>query len=68
MSYQEVYEKWLNSPVLDEEAKAELRGIGEEEKKDRFDSYLKFGTAGLRGLLGIGSSRKRFVLFSRRIK
>ena len=57
MSYQEVYEKWLNSPVLDEEAKAELRGIGEEEKKDRFDSYLKFGTAGLRGLLGIGSRR-----------
>lgn len=57
MQYQQVYEKWINSPVLSEADKNEIKNISEEEKKDRFSSYLNFGTAGLRGLLGIGSFR-----------
>lgn len=57
MQYQEVYEKWLNSPVVDEASKKEISELGEAEKKDRFYSYLQFGTAGLRGVLGIGSFR-----------
>ncbi len=53
------YEKWLSSPVVDEETKAELRAIGdnEDEMKSRFVSYLSFGTAGLRGTMAAGTNR-----------
>ena len=36
MDYQALYDEWLTSPCFDEATKAELRGISEEEKKDRF--------------------------------
>ena len=51
MDYQALYDEWLTSPCFDEATKAELRGISEEEKKDRFYTELEFGTAGLRGLI-----------------
>lgn len=57
MKYREEFEKWINSPALSEKDKKEIEGLSEEEKKDRFSSYLNFGTAGLRGLIGIGSFR-----------
>ncbi len=55
----ESYERWLSSPVVDEESKAELRLIAdnEDEKKSRFSSYLSFGTAGLRGTMAAGTNR-----------
>ena len=57
--YQEKYEEWLNNPFFDEEVKAELLSIkdNEQEKKDRFYKDLEFGTAGLRGIVGIGTNR-----------
>ncbi len=57
--YQEKYEEWLNNPFFDEEVKKELLSIkdNEEEKKDRFYKDLEFGTAGLRGVVGIGTNR-----------
>ena len=57
--YQEKYEEWLNNPFFDEEVKKELLSIknDEEEKKDRFYKDLEFGTAGLRGVVGIGTNR-----------
>lgn len=57
--YQEKYEEWLNNPFFDEEVKQELLSIkdNEEEKKDRFYKDLAFGTAGLRGVVGIGTNR-----------
>ncbi len=53
------YEKWLSSPVVDEEYKADLRAIAEDETeiKSRFVSYLSFGTAGLRGTMAAGTNR-----------
>ncbi len=57
MQYTEVYEKWMSSPSLDEASKKEISNLSDEEKKDRFSSYLQFGTAGLRGILGVGSYR-----------
>ena len=57
MDYQALYEEWLTSPCFDEATKAELRGISEEEKKDRFYTELEFGTAGLRGVIGAGLNR-----------
>ncbi len=58
-NYKEVYEEWLNNPIFDEEAKNELKKIenNEEEIKDRFYKNLEFGTAGLRGIIGIGTNR-----------
>ena len=57
--YKVKYEEWLNNPVFDEEDKKELKSIenNEEEIKDRFYKELEFGTAGLRGVIGIGTNR-----------
>ena len=59
MSYRENYENWLNSPVLSQEEKAELEAIRGDEKEieSRFFDQLAFGTAGLRGTMGVGLYR-----------
>ena len=56
MTYQQAYEAWLASPVVDEQTKEELHALAnnEEQKEYRFIKMLDFGTAGLRGLLGAG--------------
>ena len=53
------YVYWCESPVFDEETKAELRAIAGDEAEitDRFYKDLEFGTGGLRGMLGAGSNR-----------
>ena len=57
--YMERYNAWLNSTWISEEDKKELEGIkgNDTEIKERFYDELKFGTAGLRGILGVGSNR-----------
>lgn len=59
MEYLKKYEEWCNNPVFDEETKNELVKIksDDEEIKDRFYKDLEFGTAGLRGVIGIGTNR-----------
>ena len=59
MSYQDTYEAWLNSPALSAQEKAELESIrnDEKEKESRFFDQLSFGTAGLRGIMGVGLYR-----------
>ena len=59
MGYMETYERWLNSPVVDEKSKAELLAIKGDEKEieERFYRELEFGTAGMRGILGAGINR-----------
>ncbi len=59
MDYRKTYEDWLKSDFLDEDSKNELKSIenNEEEIKDRFYKDLEFGTAGLRGIMGIGTNR-----------
>ena len=59
MSYKEEYKKWCEDPSFDEETKKELISIkdDEEEIKDRFYKELEFGTAGLRGVIGMGTNR-----------
>ena len=56
MSYRENYEKWLRSPALSPEEKAELESIQGDEKEieSRFFDQLSFGTAGLRGTMAVG--------------
>ena len=57
--YMEDYKRWLEADLEDAALKEELEAIAgkEEEIKDRFAVALKFGTAGLRGVLGAGSNR-----------
>ena len=59
MSYRENYEKWLNSPALSADEKAELEAIKNDDKEieSRFFDQLSFGTAGLRGTMGVGLYR-----------
>ncbi|MDR0273158.1 MAG: phospho-sugar mutase [Clostridiales bacterium] len=59
MNYKELYEQWLNDPIIDEATKAELRKIAGDEKEieDRFYRELEFGTGGLRGVIGAGTNR-----------
>lgn len=57
--YYEKYEEWINNPCFDEETKRELESIKDDKKEieDRFYKDLEFGTAGLRGIVGMGSNR-----------
>ena len=59
MDYKKAYELWRNSPALDQAEKAELAAIAGDEKEieSRFFSQLEFGTAGLRGTMGVGLYR-----------
>ena len=59
MSYQATYEKWKNSPALTAEERAELAALSGDEKEieSRFFGPLEFGTAGLRGTMGVGLNR-----------
>ena len=57
--YNNDYERWAGMELEDPALSAELTAIAgnEEEIKERFAVALKFGTAGLRGVLGAGSNR-----------
>ena len=59
MDYKEEYKKWCEDPSFDKETRKELLSIkdDEEEIKDRFYKELEFGTAGLRGVIGMGTNR-----------
>lgn len=57
--YLEDYKRWSEADLEDPALTKELESIkgNDEEIKDRFAVALKFGTAGLRGVLGAGSNR-----------
>jgi len=57
--YKVKYEQWLNDPAISEIDKQDLKRIANDEKEieDRFYKDLEFGTAGLRGVIGIGTNR-----------
>ena len=58
MNYLENYHFWCEAD-LPESVKTELLSVKDdaEELKGRFGAELQFGTAGLRGIMGIGSNR-----------
>ncbi len=57
--YMDDYKRWCETKLEDEDLATELAIIEgkEAEIQDRFAVALKFGTAGLRGVLGAGSNR-----------
>ncbi len=65
--YMKIYQEWLSNPYFDEDTKAELRAIGNDENeiKERFYMDLEFGTAGLRGIIGAGINRMNIYVVRR---
>ncbi|MCL1829303.1 MAG: phospho-sugar mutase [Oscillospiraceae bacterium] len=57
--YREIFQHWLNSPSLSESEWQELSSVSGDDKEieSRFFAPLEFGTAGLRGIMGIGLNR-----------
>ena len=57
--YMQEYQHWLDSPALTESEWKELDAIRDDEPeiKSRFFAPLQFGTAGLRGIMGVGLNR-----------
>lgn len=53
----EKYNEWLNSEYVDNNDKEILKNMSEEEINDSFSKDLEFGTAGIRGIMGLGNSR-----------
>ena len=66
MSYRDTYKAWLANPALTAEEKAELEAIQNDDKEieSRFFSQLEFGTAGLRGTMGVGLYRMNLYTVS----
>ena len=52
----DIYNEWLESGKLGKDEKAELAAIANDEKEIeyRFGKELEFGTAGMRGIMGMG--------------
>ena len=66
MLYRENYNDWLESNIVDEKMKDELRAIKDEKEiEDRFYKDLEFGTGGLRGVIGAGSNRMNIYTVSK---
>ena len=59
MSYMETYRVWESVKMEDPALAAELEAIKGNDKEimERFYKSLEFGTAGLRGVLGVGTNR-----------
>ena len=64
--YKEKYNEWINSDIISEEIKDELKNIKDEKEiEDRFYKDLDFGTGGLRGIIGAGSNRMNIYTVSK---
>jgi len=66
MNYKERYKQWLNDDFFDESIHKELETLTDEKEiEDRFYCNLKFGTGGLRGIMGAGTNRMNKYTVSR---
>ncbi|MBQ9024491.1 MAG: phospho-sugar mutase [Bacilli bacterium] len=53
----ERYYEWLNNEYIDNEDKKILKNMSKEEIEESFYENLSFGTAGIRGKMGLGSNK-----------
>lgn len=67
MDVEELYKLWSEDPYFDEQTRAELVAIKDDQKEieERFFRDLEFGTAGLRGVLGAGINRMNMYVVAR---
>ena len=70
MDHKIVYDNWLKNPRLSIEGVRELESISNNEKEIeyRFGAELKFGTAGMRGLIGMGTNMMNVYTVKRATK
>ena len=62
----ERYQSWINHPNLDDATREELLALTDpEEINDRFYRDLRFGTGGIRGVMGAGTNRLNRYLVRR---
>lgn len=56
--YKDIYNEWLEYKSLTAEEAAELNALKDDEKQIeyRFGKDLEFGTAGMRGIIGLGTN------------
>lgn len=61
------YAQWCEAANLDEDLKQELAALRQDSEKitDAFYRELEFGTAGLRGVLGVGTNRMNVCVIRR---
>ncbi len=59
MEYLERYQIWTETAPLTETQRAQLKAMAEDadECKGSFGAELQFGTAGIRGIMGLGTNR-----------
>ncbi len=57
MRFREEYNNWIGSDSLTAEEKENLRQMSEEEIHEAFYKDVEFGTAGMRGIMGLGTNR-----------
>lgn len=59
MSWKETYATWNNFENLEPDLREELTSLEDDEKtlEDAFYAPLEFGTAGMRGVIGVGINR-----------
>ena len=67
LMYQDMYERWLAAELDDADLKPELESVKGDDAaiQDRFAVALKFGTAGLRGVIGAGTNRMNIYVVRR---
>ena len=70
MDYLRNYQNWLNNPLLNDEGKTELKEIANDNSQIeyRFGGELSFGTAGMRGIIGMGMNMMNIYTVSRATK
>lgn len=57
MAWEITYDKWLNHEQLSRQEKEQLKNMTMNEAEDAFYQALTFGTAGMRGKMGLGTNR-----------
>ena len=64
--YKEMFDRWLAADLCDADLKPELESVKNDDAaiQDRFAVALKFGTAGLRGVIGAGTNRMNVYVVS----
>ena len=54
-SMKETVKKWLDSEFVSDEDKAIIKGLSDNDLTEAFHKNVEFGTAGMRGLMGVGT-------------
>lgn len=63
--YKDIYQSWLESRKISEKEREVLKSLEENEIEYRFGKDLEFGTAGMRGIIGLGTNMMNEYTVSR---